>query len=134
MSILQDTKKALGIDAEDPSFDLDVTLQINNAFSTLHDIGVGPQAGFVIEIDDEKEWEEFLDPGTDPELQIILSKVKNYVYLKTRLVFDPPASQFVMAAIQEQIKEAEWRINVNRESTDWVAPTPPTVIVEEAVE
>jgi hypothetical protein len=122
-SILTDTKKVLGIAPDDPSFDLDVALQINAAFSTLSDLGAGPEAGFAID-DETKEWTDYLDPGEDPELQIVLSKVKNYVYLKTRLIFDPPASQFVMNALQEQIKELEWRINVNRETTKWVDPTP----------
>jgi hypothetical protein len=127
-SILQDTKKALGIAADDLSFDFDVTLQVNSAFSTLTDIGVGPEIGFVIE-DATAEWTDFLDVGEDEELKVMLSKAKNYVYLKTRLVFDPPASQFVVAMIQEQIRELEWRLNVNRESSAWVNPAPPDVLV-----
>jgi hypothetical protein len=121
-SILNSTKKILGLVAEDTSFDLDIITQINSAFSTVHDLGVGPVEGFVIE-DDEATWDEF-----DPALTTVqLSQLKTYVYLKVRLAFDPPQTSYALAALQEQIREHEWRMNTRREATEWVDPDPEVV-------
>jgi hypothetical protein len=122
-SILKSTKKILGISPDDDSFDLDVITHINSEFSVLHDLGVGPEAGFVIE-DEYVNWETYL--SDDP---IKLSKVKTCVWLRARLLFDPPLQSFLIAVIQEQLREAEWRLNTNREAIKWVDPDPPTVLV-----
>ena len=120
-SILISTKKLLGVGPDDDSFDLDIMLHINAAFSTLHDLGVGPLAGFVVE-DATKVWDDlFVNPE---EHQVILAKIKTYVYLKTRLIFDPPNSGFLLDAINKQIQEFEWRISANREAVEWVDPLP----------
>lgn len=104
-SILQSTKKILGIAPEYQAFDLDVMTHINTAFSTLEQIGVGPVGGFMIN-DDFAEWGHFL--GDDPRL----NSVKTYVYLRVRLLFDPPTNSFTIGAMQEQVKELEWRLSV----------------------
>jgi hypothetical protein len=119
-SILKSTKKVLQISEDDESFDLDIITHINSAFSILHDLGVGPEDGFAIE-DEYVDWAAYL-----PDDQIKLSKVKTCVYLRTKLLFDPPATTFHLNAVQEQLKEAEWRLNVNRETTEWVDPLPPS--------
>ena len=67
--------------------------------------GVGPEEGFRIE-DASKTWSEFL--YDDPRLEF----AKTFIYLKVRLAFDPPLSSAVMEAINRQISELEWRINV----------------------
>ena len=117
-SILKSTKKILGFEPDDTSFDLDIVTHINSAFSILTDLGVGPMEGFVIE-DESAEWDTYL-----PNDPVKLSKVKTSVYLRTRLSFDPPAQSFLIDAIKEQIREAEWRLNTNREATEWVDPAP----------
>lgn len=125
-SILNSTKKILGLTAEDTSFDLDIITQINSAFSTIWDLGVGPVEGFVIE-DDEPTWEEY-----SPDLSNVqLSQLKTYVYLKVRLAFDPPQTSYALEALKEQIREHEWRLNVRRETTEWVDPDPPVVVYGE---
>jgi hypothetical protein len=116
-SILTDTKKVLGIAEDDTSFDLDVIMHINSAFTTLADLGVGPATGFMI-TDATTTWGALL--GSD----LNLNNVKTLVYLKVRLVFDPPNTSFVLNALQEQIREHEWRLNTRREATDWVDPEP----------
>lgn len=126
-SILKSTKKLLSIGPDDDSFNDDVMTHINTAFSILNDAGIGPDEGFVIN-DDSTEWEEFL-----PDDNIKLSKVKTYVQLRARMLFDPPTSSFLLTSMQEQIKEVEWRLNVNRETTDWVDPDPPVVVQESSV-
>lgn len=125
-SILKSTKKVLQIADDDTSFDLDILTHINSAFSDLNDIGVGPADGFVIE-DDTKNWDDFV-PDAEKVRQ---SRVKTYVYLKVRLLFDPPATTFHLSAAQEQLKESEWRLSVGREGEDWVDPDPPEEVPEE---
>lgn len=117
-SILKSTKKVLNVGPDDESFDLDIMTHINSAFSTLHDIGVGPTEGYSID-DASPVWTEFL---ADNPMQ--LSRVKTFVFLHSRLLFDPPTSGFHLTAIQEQLKELTWRLNVNREGTDWIDPNP----------
>jgi hypothetical protein len=123
-SILKSTKKVLGIGPDDASFDPDVIQHINSAFSNLSQLGVGPEEGFSIE-DESEEW---ADVGID--FPAILNEVKTVVYLRTRLLFDPPATSYHLAAIQDQIVEHEWRINTMREATGWVDPDPPEVVVD----
>lgn len=118
-SILTSTKKVLQISEEDASFDLDIITHINSAFSDLHDLGVGPDAGFTIE-DAEPTWADFVADDEKTEQ----SRVKTFVYLKTRLLFDPPTTTFHLNACHEQLKEVEWRLSANREDTDWVDPLP----------
>src|SRR3954454_21041435 len=117
-SILKSTKKILGIGPDDTSFDLDIITHINTEFSTLTDLGVGPEAGFVIE-DESAEWDSYL-----PDDLVKLSKVKTCVYLRTRLLFDPPTSSYLLEAVKGQLQEAEWRLNTNREATGWTDPDP----------
>jgi hypothetical protein len=117
-SILESTKKILGIAPDDESFDLDIVTHINNAFSNLHDLGVGPREGFAIE-DDTLEWENFFELGENP---VWMGKVKTLIYLRVRLVFDPPTTQYLLEALQKLIQEQEWKLNVDRESVMWTDP------------
>lgn len=110
-SILNSTKKVLGIDADYDAFDPDIIMHINSAFSTLNQLGLGPDEGFMIE-DDTTVWGDFLDDDKR------LNSIKTLVYIKVRILFDPPTTSFVLAAQQEQIKELEWRLNVYREGRD----------------
>lgn len=107
-SILTSTKKVLGIDAAYDAFDLDIITHINSAFNTLHQLDVGPIDGFFITGADEV-WQSFT------ENNVFLNSVKSYVYLRVRMLFDPPATSFHLEAIKEQIRELEWRLNVYRE-------------------
>jgi|1186.fasta_scaffold03089_5 hypothetical protein len=124
-SILKSTKKILGVSDDDPSFDLDIITHINSAFSILTDLGVGPEAGFVID-DDIVEWATYLP---DEEDLVKLSKVKTVVWLRVKLLFDPPTVSYLLEATKQQLQEAEWRVNVNRETTEWVDPKPPDVLL-----
>lgn len=127
-SILKSTKKILGVGDDDTSFDLDIITHINTEFSTLTDLGVGPEEGFVIE-DEDAEWDSYLADD-----QIKLSKVKTCVFLRARLLFDPPTSSYHLDAAKEQLREQEWRLNTNREATEWVEPQPSIEFLEELVE
>lgn len=107
-SILISTKKVLGLAEDYTVFDLDIITHINATFSLLNQLGVGPVEGFFIE-DDSSTWDEFVVPPNQ------LNLVKTYVILKVRMLFDPPATGFLVTAMENQIKEYEWRLNVFRE-------------------
>lgn len=123
-SILNSTKKILGIAEDYTAYDEDIITHINAAFSTLTQLGVGPVDGFQIE-DETAEWEEFI--STDLQY----NSVKSYVYLRLRMLFDPPATSYLIAAMERQIQELEWRLNTHREENEWVDPNPIVVAAEE---
>lgn len=103
-SILTSIKKLLGIAEEYTNFDTDLIMHINSAFMILNQLGVGPSEGFTIE-DEGGIWTDFVS-GSNLEL------VKTYVYLKVRLMFDPPSSSALIESINRQISEYEWRLQV----------------------
>ncbi|MET0785496.1 MAG: hypothetical protein ABWY25_02165 [Paenisporosarcina sp.] len=107
-SILISTKKILGVAQEYTAFDLDIITHINAAFSTLCQLGVGPTEGFAIE-DEADIWDDFIVPSNQ------MNMVRTYIYLKTRMFFDPPTTSFHIDAMNKQIAELEWRLNVFRE-------------------
>lgn len=118
-SILTSTKKVLGLAADYTAFDEDVMIHINSAFSTLTQLGIGPSTGFMIE-DRTSDWSEFVDMESDPQF----NSIKSYVFLKTKMLFDPPQTSFVIDALNKQIEELEWRLNVHREETGYTDPDP----------
>ena len=104
-SILTSIKKLLGIEEEYTQFDNDIIMHINSVFLNLTQLGVGPAEGFLIE-DDTATWEDFI--GDSNQLQA----VKSYMYLKVKLLFDPPLSSSVIESMNRMIAELEWRFNV----------------------
>lgn len=106
-SILNDVKKTLSLPPEIKEFDQDIILHTNSVFSTLTQLGVGPDKGFMI-TDEKPEWDAFF---TD----IRLNEVKSYVYLRVRMLFDPPTVGVLVNAFESQIKELEWRLNLKGE-------------------
>lgn len=103
-SILLSTKKLLGIGPDYDAFDLDIIMYINSAFSVLQSAGATPPSGIVITGPDEK-WSDYL---TDPAATNMMT---NYVFIKTRLVFDPPATSFVIDSQNKIAEEILWRLN-----------------------
>lgn len=106
-SILISIKKMLGIDEEYTHFDADIIMHINSVLMILTQLGVGPAEGFVIE-DDTSTWVDFIPEANAAQLHA----VKSYIYLKVRLIFDPPLSSAVVESMNRQISEFEWRLNV----------------------
>lgn len=105
-SILISIKKLLGISDDYTQFDEDIIMHINTVFLNLNQLGVGPEEGFSIE-DDSAEWSEFIG---DNNAQ--LQAVKSYIYLKVKLLFDPPLSSSVIESMNRMIAELEFRLNV----------------------
>lgn len=107
-SILTDTKKMLGIAAQDTSFDADIIMHINTVFMVLAQLGVGPDDGFEIS-DSTTGWDEYVQGK-------MLNPVKSYMYAKVRMIFDPPTSGAVTEALNHTIDELEFRLNVEVEN------------------
>ena len=109
-SILTSVKKSLGIIEECEEFDDELILFTNSVFSTLCQIGVGPEEGFSIQ-DDTTNWSDYIHE--DKRLEF----VKTYVCLNVKMLFDPPTASTAVEAINRTIKELEWRINVTVDNT-----------------
>lgn len=119
-SILNSIKKVIGVSESDASFDVDILMHINSVFSTLNQIGIGPEEGFMIE-DSTTTWDAFI--GND----LRLNMVKTYIHLRVRMIFDQPGTSYAMDSMNKQIQEFEWRLNVQREAESWTDPLPPVV-------
>lgn len=117
-SILTSIKKMLSIEEDYEYFDVDITIFINGALFTLNQLGVGPESGFVV-TDKNDTWSSFVGNVKD------LEAIKTFVYLKTRLLFDPPQMGYLVDAINKQCDELVWRINVQVENDRSPAPDPP---------
>ena len=111
-SILTSIKKLLGIAEEYEHFDNDIIMHINSVFMILTQLGVGPSKGFVI-TDSSASWDDFLPEGGEK-----LQAVKTYMYMKVRLMFDPPTSSAVMESMNRMVSEFEWRLNAAVDSGD----------------
>jgi hypothetical protein len=112
-SILDSIKKLIGIQEDDISFDRDIIWAINSVLSVLTQLGVGPKDGFQISGSSEI-WSDFMDE--DPKM----NSVKSYVYMRVKMLFDPPLSASVSSAMLDAINEFEWRLNVQAESSQGV--------------
>lgn len=102
--VLDSIKDALGVMSEHFVFDSQIKMHINSIFSILHQMGAGPEEGFRIE-SGEETWSEF---SSDP---VLIGMVKDYVFARTKIAFDPPTSSFVLDALQKNADELGWRIN-----------------------
>lgn len=77
-------------------------MHINSVISILKRFGIGPEGGYIV-TDKYDTWDEYI-PDENLEL------VKTYMYMKVRLIFDPPASSAAIETMKELISELEWRI------------------------
>lgn len=104
-SILESIASQLGYDSTD---DMDIILindliiHINMVFNNLYQLGVGPDSGFEITGTNET-WSDYTNDD------ILLNRIKVYMYLKVRVTWDTPTGT-VLNAMKEEIKEQEWRI------------------------
>lgn len=103
-SILTDVKKLLGFDSTYTAFDTDIIIGINSAIGVLYQLGVANDDECVVVTGTTETWDDIIDDAANLEM------IKQYVYLRTRRIFDPPASSSVMQAIDNEVKELEWRI------------------------
>lgn len=104
-SILISIKKLLGISKECADFDTDIKIHINSTLMNLDQLGITIPKSFSVQ-DETQTWSEIIDD------QEKIDSIITYVYLKVKLVFDPPLSSAVMEANKESIREIEWRLTV----------------------
>ena len=112
-SILMTIRKLVCGDPYADHFDTDLLVHINACFSILNQLGVGPENGFVV-TDETQSWSSYSDNDR------ILNMVKTYITLKVRVIFDPPLTSSVLEAMNKEISQLEWRLNV---AVDPVKPT-----------
>lgn len=118
-SILNTIKPMVGVEVDDKNFDMVLIPFINGALSILTQLGVGPTTGFRI-ADETKKWSELLGDREDLDL------VATAIYIRVRLLFDPPQNAFLMTALKEELQETEWRIEAFHNPLPVVEPTPDT--------
>jgi len=116
-SILDSVKAALDLEEDNVDFDVPIIMHINSAFATLWQIGLGPSAGYEIE-DSDATWDAFY--GTSKRYNAI----RTYVCLFVKNLFDPPQTAHHARAMEENLRQHEWRLNVTREETAWTDPNP----------
>lgn len=102
-SILKSTKKILGLAPEYTAYDQEVITYINMAFSTLNQLDIGNISGFSVQNEDQ-HWADYTTS------QQKINSIKNYVFLKVRLLFDPPTNAYAIESLQTQLEEVEWRL------------------------
>ena len=112
-SILMTIRKLVCGDPYADHFDTDLLVHINACFSILNQLGVGPESGFVV-TDETQSWSSYVADNR------ILNMVKTYVTLKVKKIFDPPLTSSVLEAMDKEISQLEWRLNV---AVDPVNPT-----------
>lgn len=112
-SILMTIRKLVCGNPYADHFDTDLLVHINACFSILNQLGVGPENGFVV-TDETQSWSSYIADN------YILNMVKTYVTLKVKKIFDPPLTSSVLEAMDKEISQLEWRLNV---AVDPVKPT-----------
>ena len=112
-SILMTIRKLVCGDPYADHFDTDLLVHINACFSILNQLGVGPESGFVV-TDETQSWSSYVADNRT------LNMVKTYVTLKVKKIFDPPLTSSVLEAMDKEISQLEWRLNV---AVDPVKPT-----------
>ena len=113
-SIFNSIKKMLGLPGDYYAFDTDVLIHINSVFAVLHQVSELLPADFRITGPQEK-WRDYIGNAAVAEF------VKTFVYLRVRMLFDPPAGS-VMDALKEQIRELEWRLSIAGNLGDTAEP------------
>ena len=104
-SILTSVKKLLGIEEDYTHFDADIIMHINTVFMILNQLGVGPEEGFSI-TDKTSVWDDYI-----ADLQNF-EAVKSYMFLKVKMLFDPPTGSAVTESYNRTISELECRLSM----------------------
>lgn len=107
-SILEDVKQMVGQEYDDDTYDVDILTHINAVFFTLNQLGVGPENGFVVD-NKNQLWNLYEVPSN------LINAVKSYIYIRVRLLFDPPTNSFLVTSLQKQVDQVEWRLMVNQD-------------------
>lgn len=110
-SILTTIKNLMGIPESATEFDGAIIIYINREINVLRQLGVGPNEGYRV-TSAEQTWADYI--GDDPRLD----PVKDAIHMRTKILFDSPQSAIVLECLKEQLKEAEWRLSMEKEPFD----------------
>lgn len=108
-SVLVTIKKMLGLDESYNAFDTDIIVFINSVIMTLQQLGVTDKQGVTITGPTET-WADVLPSDK------LVEGAKSYIYLKVKLLFDPPSNSFVLNSYEKQIEELEYRMKEQMEA------------------
>ncbi len=118
--ILDDVKAycRITLDSGVTAYDTELIGHINTVLMMLKRMGVGPDGGFVLTTGDET-WSQII-----PDL-IKYAGIKDYVKLRTRLLFDPEAfTPNAKESAEKQLEEIAWTLNYQADADrDGITPT-----------
>ena len=103
-NILQTIKHLLGIQEEYTVFDNDLLVHINSVIDVLYQLGYGDGTFYLVY--GNETWDQYLENAKD------LNLIKTLMYLRVKLLFDPPTSSAAMQSFQNLIDEFEFRVNM----------------------
>lgn len=106
--IMDTIKKMLGLSEDYSAFDTEILFFINSAIMDLSQLGVC-SPNFQITENSNETWDDLLSEYSNNGL---LNSAQEYIYLRTRLSFDPPNSGYVTNALKDRLTEATWRLRV----------------------
>lgn len=129
-SILLTTKTSLGLEAAYTPFDGEIIIHINSVLANLNQLGIGPDGGMIVTGTDET-WTDFLLRADELVSDPRLNHVKSYMFLRLKMLFDPPSTGYTVSAIEKMIQEAEWRIMVAQDDVIHPRTLPETVVYDE---
>ena len=112
-SILNSIKKSLGITPEYTQFDPEIIMHINSVFMFLQQIGVGPTNTYSIESDSET-WTDFFSSANVKDV----SAAKSLMFLKVKMLFDPPTIGSVNESYNKLIDELTWRCSIEGDNVN----------------
>lgn len=105
-NILNSVKKLLGIMPDITAFDQELIIHINAVFTILHQEGIGPDEGFAIS-SGEETWSDYFGEDLSENLY---NSVKTLVYMRVKMIFDPPTNSALLDSFNKVINELEYRL------------------------
>ena len=95
----------ISLDSGVTAYDEELISHINTVLMELNQMGVGPEGGFILETGEET-WNQVIPDS------IKYAGIKDYVKIKTRLLFDPDAfPPSAKESAEKMLAEIEWRLN-----------------------
>lgn len=104
--ILDTIRKLIGGSTDYTYFDEDIVIHANTYLANLVQVGIGTP-GFILTT--ASTWRDFLGNNYPPERLI---QIRSWLWIKVKLIFDPPMSTHYADKLQEEAKEMLWRMYV----------------------
>jgi hypothetical protein len=104
--ILDTIRKLIGGSMDYTYFDEDIVIHANTYLANLVQVGIGTP-GFILT--PTSTWRDFLGNNYPPERLI---QIRSWLWIKVKLIFDPPMSTHYADKLQEEAKEMLWRMYI----------------------